>query len=541
MSATASTHALDGAQPLETQVHKLHAAFALLCSVLALVALAGALRWPMVHDAPIMNYVGWRIAQGDVPYAALFDMNLPATYAFHALLALAPGSWDLRTALAHVALVIACAALCAIWTTRISGRALAGVVAGGLCVLLCLSLGPYHALQRDLLLALPALAALLLASASDAPSLRRFLLVGALFGCASAIKPQALLLLGGYGLAALLHDATRRSLRARLPSAVLALVAGLALAWAPLLLWIAWRGGLTELFATVLPLSGTAYVRISHALITGSEAGTLRSFVAPELASFGADRVLRWIVVAAAAYDVLFDRRCVQRLTAELAAVAGVAMYLLQLKGWPYHLYPSLVLLGVPISLVLSERARPASVDRARFALHALIVCAATVVGLRAVQTSLRGALPEEKATRTAHLVRELAPRVRDGASLQIFDTAEGGADVLLRLGLRLPTSMLYDFPLFLAQLGPELDLEPVRRVRARFLAELYASRPDYLLVFAPGWPRGGLERIGWIPELETWIETTYCSVALREDYGLLARRDRQECASSAYEPQLQR
>ena len=44
-----------------------------------------SLGWPLVHDAPLMNYVAWRIAEGAVPYRDLFDMNFPGVYLLHLL------------------------------------------------------------------------------------------------------------------------------------------------------------------------------------------------------------------------------------------------------------------------------------------------------------------------------------------------------------------------------------------------------------------------------------------------------------------------
>src|SRR5438874_10781689 len=44
-----------------------------------------SLPWPLIHDAPIMHYVAWRIGQGAVPYRDLFDMNFPGVYLLHLL------------------------------------------------------------------------------------------------------------------------------------------------------------------------------------------------------------------------------------------------------------------------------------------------------------------------------------------------------------------------------------------------------------------------------------------------------------------------
>ena len=58
--------------------------------VLGLAALTAALAWrsrgwPLIHDAPLMHYVAWRIGRGAVPYRDLFDMNFPGVYLLHML------------------------------------------------------------------------------------------------------------------------------------------------------------------------------------------------------------------------------------------------------------------------------------------------------------------------------------------------------------------------------------------------------------------------------------------------------------------------
>ena len=51
--------------------------------------------WPLVHDAPLMHYIAWRILEGAAPYRDLFDMNFPGVYAAHLLLLLTLGPGDL--------------------------------------------------------------------------------------------------------------------------------------------------------------------------------------------------------------------------------------------------------------------------------------------------------------------------------------------------------------------------------------------------------------------------------------------------------------
>ena len=39
--------------------------------------------WPLIHDAPLMHYIAWLMAQGAVPYRDVFDMNVPGVYLLH--------------------------------------------------------------------------------------------------------------------------------------------------------------------------------------------------------------------------------------------------------------------------------------------------------------------------------------------------------------------------------------------------------------------------------------------------------------------------
>src|SRR5262245_64740905 len=45
----------------------------------------GSRGWPLIHDAPLMHYIAWRIANGAAPYRDLFDMNFPGVLVFHLL------------------------------------------------------------------------------------------------------------------------------------------------------------------------------------------------------------------------------------------------------------------------------------------------------------------------------------------------------------------------------------------------------------------------------------------------------------------------
>src|SRR4029453_15703076 len=50
--------------------------------------------WPLVHDAPLMHYVAWRILEGAAPYRDVFDMNFPGVYLGPGLLQIPLGPGD---------------------------------------------------------------------------------------------------------------------------------------------------------------------------------------------------------------------------------------------------------------------------------------------------------------------------------------------------------------------------------------------------------------------------------------------------------------
>jgi hypothetical protein len=106
--------------------------------------------WPLVHDAPLMHYIAWRVLAGAAPYRDLFDMNFPGVYAAHLLLLVTLGPGDLAfRAFDLGALLAACAGL--LVALRAAGR-WGGLAAAALFALYHLSGGPWVAGQRELLL-----------------------------------------------------------------------------------------------------------------------------------------------------------------------------------------------------------------------------------------------------------------------------------------------------------------------------------------------------------------------------------------------------
>jgi 4-amino-4-deoxy-L-arabinose transferase-like glycosyltransferase len=150
--------------------------------------------WPLIHDAPIMHYVAWLVAQGVVPYRDIFDMNVPGVYLLHLgvirVLGEGDGAWRIFD-LAWLGLTGAAL----FGFSRRMGDAWSGLGAALLFVLYHLSGGAWRAGQRDFLLALfLVLAAWGAARAWESGGAHGPLLWGGLAaGTGLMIKPQAAL------------------------------------------------------------------------------------------------------------------------------------------------------------------------------------------------------------------------------------------------------------------------------------------------------------------------------------------------------------
>jgi hypothetical protein len=463
--------------------------------------------WPLVHDAPILHYIAWRINQGAVPYRDLFDMNFPGAYLLHLAVLRGLGSGDAAWRAFDLAWLtataLAIAAFVAPWGT---------VAAAGSALLF----GTYHlaggawvAGQRDFLLCLfLMLGALGVARWLERRSWWSVVLSGLVLGAAATVKPHVLALAVAFAL--LMVWSGRHGWGAVVPS--VAVFSG-SLVLAPLLA-TAWLGSLGALGAwreVVLDYLLPLYARL----------GT------PDDWAFWRWQV--WIGLAASvglslARVVVAGRFGPRHLVALVGVGYGLFHFVGQAKGWEYHLYP----LAAFCSVLAFAGFDPAldGLPRRASRLASMLALAITL-GLSALLLDVRGteaARPpwiQKKERRVAEVVAWLAPRTKPGDLVQVLDTSEGGAHVLLLLGAVEPTRFVYDFHFY-----HDADAPVIRRLRAEFIHDLDAHPPRWVVLFERGWPTGGYERLERFPELGDRLRARY-RPALRGDGWLIyARRD---------------
>jgi len=447
--------------------------------VLALAGLAGVLAWrsrawPLIHDAPLMHYIAWRIGEGAVPYRDVFDMNFPGVYLLHLIALKLFGAGDAGwrafdlTWLALTAL--AAAALAAPW-----GR-LAGAGAGLFFAVYHLSAGAWQTGQRDFLLCpFLLLGALGVARWAERPTKPASLAWGGLaLGAGITVKPHA-----GLFAAALLVLVTIVARGATRPVATFAAaLAGPVLA---VVAWLAAAGALAAWYEIVAGYLVPLYSRLGR----------------PTHWTFYRWHV--WIPVAAGVAlslgSALASRRFgVRHAVVTLGLGYGVAHFFVQGKGWEYHLYPLAAFAAVALFAEIErlvEGSRPAALPVA-----ACVVAAAIMLGLKGVEAS-DAAWIASKQHRVEALVADLDGRIGPGDFVQVLDTTEAGVHALLRLRAVPPTRFIYDFHFYHDDQTPT-----VQRLRAEFLAGFDAHPPKFVVLFERGWPGGGYERVDEFPGL---------------------------------------
>ncbi len=451
--------------------------------------------WPLIHDAPLMHYVAWRIAGGAVPYRDLFDMNAPGVYLIHLIVLEVLGGGDAAWRIFDLAWLALCCGLVVLYTRPFG--AVPAACGALLFALYHLAGGAWLAGQRDFLLCAFLLGGALLIN--DPRGSGRLLLVGALGGAAVIVKPPAVLFVGLLTVA----GAWLAARAGGSPVRAAGLVA-LGSAAAPLgcLAWLAAVGGLPELvnvFASyVLPL----YSRLAR----------VSAWMALGWWPFG-----RWvwallgILVVADCATVRWERRR----TLAIAGVAyGVIHFVVQGKGWEYQLYPLAAFACLSAGIALGT---PSVLPQwTAITATALLAVTLTTKGIQERSPSWIVA----KGERVDRIVSELSGRLGPGDTVQVLDTSEGGIDALFRLRARQPSRFIYDFHFFHDQ-----DHPVIQHLRAELMAALVSHPPRFVVVLEKGWPSGGFERIGRFPELQAWLDARYRLDREGDGYRIYAKR----------------
>jgi len=488
------------------------------------IAAAASLAWPIQHDTVLFYYTAWlERTHGILPYRDLFEVNPPGAHAAYALITtLAPS--DITFRILDLAHTLACGALLAAWMLPF-GKVRALGSASILAALL-LQLGPLHALQREAMLLLPILLSLHLATRlPKTPLWLRAFLIGVLHGAAATIKPPILIALPAFLTAIALHSLppqnTPRQITHRLLLAVTCAGGGALLAPLALLGRLHATGSLAE-FQFIAHNYWPLYAQLSargHIVQSPADYYTLFHSVAFTLVRFDYALLLPISILAISSLRTHPpDHRRDFALTLTLAA-AYAAYAILGRKAWPYHWIPFMV----PSSIIFGLAFALPQIASARLRAAGLAFTTMVILAHYRIPPGLPQIMSAEpmiaKNGNPERIANHLKLHLRPADTIQPLDMAEGALHAMWLAQARPATRFIYNAPLY-----HHTDTVTVQTLRARFLTELNAAAPRYVLRFPKHWrPQGPRTEATW-QDLETTLARDYTPTLSTKDFTLLER-----------------
>lgn len=475
-----------------------------------LCAAVVSLVWPIVHDFPLMLYVGRMMDQhGLVPYRDIFDMNPPGAHFLHAafyhcfgLSDRAYRIYDLNALALLMGLIVA---LMRPWGRRVG---LCGALLFGIAYL---NYGPYLSLQREFL-CLPALLLGLWLARGGAPgplALRGFL-IGLLLGAAASVKPHLLIASPILFAALLLSRFTLREvLSRRLPAALFILfMGGVGVALVPLLSlvalarlggWPAFREIVTNYWPLYSQLDGDGAIRAGlGARLLGLF--TPLKYLFLQTPTAGLALLGLYFSIGELRKRPRFDLLAIHALLA-----AGWLYVSIGGKFWDYHYLPALLfacMLGGFSIRLLSAASRLAP------RLGLLLLFIITLPLLHAPQYSWNffndRSIPVKDGD-VEQIADYLMKNLRHGETVQPLDTTGGALHAMLIAYAPLATPFIYDFYFYHDPANPY-----VASLRRRFIQGLREKKPRFIIQFLKPWRVHGPGAADGFPELDALLASDY-------------------------------
>jgi hypothetical protein len=438
-----------------------------ICAAVALVFLLKAIwiacHWPFVHDAPIMHYVVFLMSHGFAPYRDIIDMQMPGTYLSDALVIriLGPGiggeiSWDILNGLVVIA--------AAMWIAG-KGRRTAAVLAGSLSYLMHLRDGAWCLGERDWTVSM----LLLLSVACLIQFLREYqaIWIGWSFVCAglaSSIKPPAMLLTVACVVVVLLK--TRRC----------SPFTGKIVLWSTAGLMVP-----TVIFAVYL-----FKFHVLHDFVV-TTTGLIPYYASLQRQSLPMllgliHQPIRLGEIALFVFLLNKSWRSTASLVLLTATVCGFAIYILQGKGFAYHMYPVITFVVLWMILEVEKSLRQNSPwTLASGGLLLFVVMRLSIISLSQERSTLypMGTYNSLERDLAALDVPDLSGHI------QCLDMTTGSCiNTLYRLKLVQSTGYISDFYLFANKPTPLTN-----QYQQRFYQLITANPPRIFVLSSHTWP----------------------------------------------------
>jgi hypothetical protein len=513
--------------------------------VVVILAALQILMFPFGRDQGIYALIGEGILRGQVPYRDLWDFKPPGIFLVYGFAQGIFGKSMLAPRLVEVLGLVAIVLSSARLGETFFGSRTAGMLGGAIAALVHAQLEFWHTGQPETFGGVLTFLGLVLTATEGKRSrkLLRFLVLGALFGCAALLKPP----LGGGALvcAAYLAKREQQIAGAARPGlrAVLVVVAGALLPLALVLLWFWARGGLSALVWTMKDFT-PGYTALGW---EGQHAPKMFYYALLE-AFFKFSALAASGVIAAIATSPMHlrEREGVFLVLGVIAVhVTGIAM---QGKFFAYHYGATLPLISFLGGLGLYKLWRRCLAGGTGGVL-AFMAFVSVSVAMREAVTDLPQDFWERSAMRARHLfsshrnrdqleaelgtvadvslaadravARELRSRTRSGASVLVW----GFEPVIYWLADRKPaTRFIYDVP----------QRTSWERERARYdlMRDLAVSKPAAIVVqhndvfpMVTGNTLDSARELKGFGALNALVLSEYEYVTTIEDFDLYLRR----------------
>ena len=471
----------------------------LLCGILivsTLITVWLSWRWPIVVDAPLMQYAGFLMDHGKVLYRDIIDMNgIGAPFSSRLELHLL-GYSDLGWRIYDL-LFIALGGIGIFFICRPFGR-VAVIFSTCLFAMTHIQPGMREVGQRDFqMAALELLSAGFLLQGFRTRKPGWFVASGAAAMFGASIKPPGVLyvaLLLVYTLAVVISGRNRKW------TWPMSFVAGAAvpcvLAASYLIFNGAWHP-FVEIYSKFLPLYSQLGRKSLAELLS-----ILKDYIQPLLLLISASGLLltqkreNWLNQESGL--VLWGSLC------------GLGCFFAQAKGWTYQLDPLVVFAsvwcGIAIATLMRDRRAMIRLALSLGLVLWVVVWIPTFIRHTSIgQTSLGTFDP-----RYVHFLESEISKLRaEGRNngIQVMDTCQGAVLALYDLKLVQSTGFLYDFYFYQFP-----DQPYIRQLRLRFLKEMDAARPDLLIISSQSWPDSklGYKRLDQWPDFRNSLDANY-------------------------------
>jgi hypothetical protein len=486
-----------------------------------------SLQWRMVHDSPILYYMGFLVARfGAVPYRDFFDMNMPGAHWVNALIGSIFGFNDGGFQLANLLILLTILFLIFLWL-----RSFGTLAAWSACVLFGVfffQYGPAMSMQREFL-TLPFLLLALISFplASENKKYRRYFLTGLFVSLAVLIKPQSGLIIVVFLFAEyyLNKPSTSSASKNNFWHPVIAMGVGFALPLLVVLIYFLANQALGAFFETATrywPLYNDINARLEISTGLDKFLTTLAG-----IQSIGVNGL--WFVPALISFFQVISNDTVtwQNRSKVLLLGGGVLVSLIEVivanKYWEYHWLPMLFFL-----ILLASCGLVSSLPKMKFQSTWSVVIGLLLVVFFVLrpETSfwdrLRAIPPSApQGGRVDEIAEYLKTNLQTGDTVQPLDWSNGAVQAMLVTQSRPATRYLYDFHFYHHISNPEIQF-----LRKDFLSQLGKSKPRVIIQFYENRPWvDGFDTTREFPELTQYLNQNYFVDKEKNGYRLWMRK----------------